>query len=257
MGTIELERHSEVLKIAVGLVVKGGKEFIDGWIESAEKVADEIFVIDNGADKEVKDKLINHPLVKQYHIQHFSKRNMSRDYAKVLNYAREEKCHWVWIMDIDKYIASIDILDFKHFLMNTKEESIGFPLFEMRGDKEHYVAVIDYQTGDSKDARLSHECYKVLSHFEYDVSDEHSGVIPQNCKPGDTIAAVPIKHFGHMTAELRDEKRQKYIKDKKDYGYDDKGELKAVWMEEDYSKITIKDFSKIKKIIEDMKSGKI
>ena len=60
-----------------------------------------------------------------------------------------------------------------------------------------------------KHARLAHEMYKVLSHFKYDISDEHSGVIPQNCTPGNAFIWVPIHHYGHMTKKLREEKRQK------------------------------------------------
>lgn len=231
-------------KIAVGLVVKGGKQFIDKWIESAERCGNCILVVDNNADKEVREKLITHPKVVQYHKQNFEKRNMSRDYQKILDMAREEKCQWVWIMDHDKYVLDFNMYALRDYLINTRDQSIGFPLFEMRNDENHYV-LIPGNDGKDKHARMSHEMYKVLSHFKYDIQDEHSGVIPQNCIPSEKSINVPILHFGHMTKKLREEKRQKYIQDKKEFGYDDKGELSAPWMIEDENKVKIKKISDI------------
>jgi len=155
-------------KIAIGLVVKGGKQFIDQWIESAKRCGDIILVIDNDADPEVREKLINHPKVFQYHRQHFEKRNMSRDYQKILEMAREEKCQWVWIMDHDKYVPEFDMDSLRHYLLNTHDQSVGFPLFEMRNDDDHYVMIPKKGEVD-KHARMSHEMYKVQSHFAYDI----------------------------------------------------------------------------------------
>lgn len=248
-SNIKIEKEIGLIKIAIGLVVRGGKQFIDGWIESANRMGDVIFVIDNEADEKVKNVLINHPKVKEYHIQKGKKRNMSRDYQKILDYAKEHKCHWVWIMDIDKYVPPIPKKLYhvlKDYMLNTKEDSIGFPLFEMRGDKNHYIMIPEKQTGELKHARLSHEAYKVQSHFAYDIRDEHSGVIPQNCKPSEGFVTIPIHHYGHMTPELREEKRQKYIKDALDYGYNDKGELESAWMSENDEELTIKKWEDFK-----------
>ncbi len=232
------------LKICIGLVVKGGKQFINKWIESAERCGDCIVVVDNDADEEVRNKLINHLMVKHYHIQKYPNRNMSRDYQKILDYAREEKCQWCWIMDMDKFVPEFDVDNLKALLMDTKDQSVGFPLFECRNDFDHYVMIKD-KDGTMKHARLAHEMYKVLSHFAYDVSDEHSGVIPQNCTPGDAFIWTPIHHYGHMTKELREEKRQKYIKDKEEYNYDDKGELVSTWMSENESEIEVRPFKEL------------
>jgi len=234
-------------KIAIGLVVRGGKEFINEWIESAERSGDVILVVDNDADDEVREKLINHPKVVQYHKQHFKNRNMSRDYQKILDMAREEKCQWVWLLDHDKYVPEFNLNSFRTYLLNTFDKSIGFPLFEMRNDEDHYV-MLPKKGENDKHARMSHEMYKVQSHFAYDIQDEHSGVIPQNCTPSEQNVNVMIKHFGHMTKKLREEKRQKYINDKEKFGYDDKGELKAIWMEEDESKLDIREFKDMEKL---------
>jgi len=79
------------MKLAIGLVVKDGKQFIDQWIDCVERLGCDIIVIDNDADKEVRDKLINHKQTAQYHIQKFPNRNQSRDYQKIHEMAREEK----------------------------------------------------------------------------------------------------------------------------------------------------------------------
>ena len=54
------------MKLGIGLVIKGGEQFIDDWIKVAEKITDTIIVVDNGTDKEVRDILINHKHVKRY-----------------------------------------------------------------------------------------------------------------------------------------------------------------------------------------------
>ncbi len=225
------------MKLAIGLVIKGGKQFIDQWIECAERIGNIILVVDNNADGEAKQKLINHSKVKQYHIQKNMGRNQSRDYQKILEMAREEECTWVLNLDIDEVIPNFDVRELYMYLLNITDVSISFPLFEMRNDSNHYVMVraID---GSLKQARMCHKCYKVLSHFKFDEKDIHGSAIPHNCTPGDMVS-IPIKHFGHYTKELRAEKRAQYEKSTK---YKDEMESTNTWMEDDDSKVVIKKF---------------
>lgn len=227
------------MKIAIGLVVKGGKQFIDQWKECAERIADVIFVIDNGADNEVKQKLINFSKVKQYLIQKDMGRNQSRDYQKILDMAREENCDWVWNLDIDEYVPKFDVNQLLFHLINTKDNSVGFALFEMRNDNEHYI-MIELPGLKPSHARTCHKLYKVLSHFEFNINDYHGCSIPHNCAPGITIK-LPIQHYGHLTKELRKEKKKCYTKD-----VEDKEELLGSWMKEDKDVVIKKwgDFSK-------------
>ena len=220
--------------LAIGLVVKGGKEFIDKWIESAERISDCWFVIDNDADIEVRRILLNHPNTKQYLIQKDKDRNQSRDYQKILEMAREDDYVWIWNIDIDEYIPEFDRQDFFYFILNSRNESVGFPLFEMREDDKHYVMVKD-STPELKHARLCHKCYKNLSHLKFNEKDKHGNSIPHNCRVGEMFV-IPIQHFGHFNKELREEKRQQYkgISPGKDFH-----ELDQSWLEEDTKKITI------------------
>lgn len=242
----------EKMKICIGLVIKGGKDFIVDWITSTVNICDMIIVIDNGADTEVRNLLINHPLVKHYIIQKDMERNMSRDYQKILYIAREENCQWVINLDSDELIQSLSPKMLYSFLINCEDDSVGFPLFEMRGDKDHYVMVKDYVRDEMKDGRLCHKAYKTLSHFKFDEKDKHGCSIPPNCQRSKKFINVPIKHLGHMTKQLREEKRQKYIEfqniseQAKDYA-----ELKEPWFEEDDSKITIKEWEPIYKMIKE------
>ncbi len=224
------------MRVAVGLVVKGGKEFIKKWISCAEKMCHVILVVDNGADPEVRKILIETPKVKRYLIQKDLERNQSRDYQKILDMAREEDCQWVWNLDIDEYVPKINEQSFALGLLNCQEESVGFPLFEMRNDDKHYVMVYDPDKTE-KHARLVHKCYKTLSHFKFDDKDKHGVSIPHNCKAG-PLLFIPIQHFGHYTKKMRDEKRKVYILNK----FKDKSEMNASWMEEDESKIILKEF---------------
>lgn len=228
--------------LCVGLVVKGGKEFIDDWIESAEKVSDCWFIIDNDADVEVKQKLINHSYTRKYLIQKDMERNMSRDYQKILEMAREEDYCWIWNLDIDEIVPEINIKQLYEFLLNTKDESIGFPLFEMRDDIEHYVMVKDC-TDILKHARMCHKLYKNLSHLKFNEKDKHGNSIPHNCTPGELLF-IPMKHLGHLTKELREGKRQQY----KDGAKKDTHEFEQSWLEEDESKIVIKEWKAWEKI---------
>ena len=223
--------------LAIGLVVKGGNEFIDKWISSAKKISNIWFIVDNGADDIVRSKLITHPYTKQYLIQKNMERNQSRDYQKILEMAREENCKWIWNLDIDEFPYKINTDYFYSYLLNTKEESIGFPLFEMRNDDEHYVMVKDC-TPTLKHARLCHKCYKVLSHFKFDEKDKHGNSIPHNCHSGEMLP-IFIKHYGHFTKELREEKIQQY---KALNPGKDMQELDQSWMEEDDSKVVIKEW---------------
>jgi len=229
------------MKLAVGLVVQGGKEFIDQWIKSVEKLECTIFVVDNEAHTEVKTKLVNHPHVKQYHIQKGMSRNQSRDYQKILEMAREENIDWVWNLDIDEAVPDFNVDVLKEFLLNAKFTSVGLPLFEMRGDDNHYVMIKDC-TPKLKDARLCHKIYKVQSHFKFDEKDAHGTSIPHNCLPGDTFP-LPLKHFGHYTKELRDKKRKYY----KEYSFKDLMEQDSTWLIEDDNKVTIKVFDEFVK----------
>jgi len=223
--------------LAIGLVVKDGEQFIDKWIQSAEKIGDCWFIIDNGLAIPSRQKLINHPNTKRYLIQKDLERNMSRDYQKILEMAREEDCNWIWNLDIDEVVPEINHLELLGFLLNSTDDSIGFPLLEMRGDDKHFVMIKDCST-QLKHARICHKCYKVLSHFKFNEKDKHGVSIPHNCKAGGVID-IFIQHFGHYTKELREEKRQQYktINPGKDFQ-----ELDQSWMEDDDSKVVIKEW---------------
>lgn len=227
------------MKIAVGLVVKGGNQFIDQWLECANKIADMMFVVDNGADELVRMKLLKCDKLKQYHLQKDMGRNQSRDYQKILEMAREEDCTWIFNLDIDEKIPSdFEMQSLQLYLLNTKDDSIGFPMFEMRGDDNHFVMAEDY-TGELKPCRLVHKCYKILSHFKFNEKDVHGTSIPHNCTPGGMIP-LPLQHYGHFTKELREEKRRQYVR--KDFK--DTREQSSSWLEEDDSKIVIKEYDK-------------
>ena len=222
------------MQIGVGLVIKGNEQFIYEWLNSAEKIGNMIFVIDNGISDEARQKIINHRLVKHYYIQKNMGRNMSRDYQKLLDMMREENIDWAVNLDSDEIIPETNKEFLMGMLLNTKDESIGFPLFEMRNDDKHYVMINDMD-GTLKDARLCHKCYKVLSHFKFNKKDKHGVSIPHNCKPGQVLPIV-IQHYGHYTKELREEKRKAYGKNT----FKDFCEHTNSWLEEDESKITIK-----------------
>jgi len=222
------------MKLAVGLIIKNGEQFVDKWIKSAERIADIFLIVDNGLKEGERKRLMNHSKTKQYLIQKNMGRNQSRDYQKILEMAREENCDWVWNLDIDEYVPEIDINQFRFYLLNCEDESIGFPLFEMRNDDKHYIAVKDTD-GKYKHARLCHKCYKVLSHLEFDRRDIHGKSIPHNCKTGKAINVL-IQHFGHYTKELREEKRKQY----EGTSFKDLNEQNAPWLEEDEDKIIIK-----------------
>ncbi|MHA1868731.1 MAG: hypothetical protein ACTSXD_11860 [Candidatus Heimdallarchaeaceae archaeon] len=231
------------MKLGVGLVVKGGEQFIEKWLECAEKIADVILVVHNDANAEVMENLFNSPKLKQYHYQKNMGRNMSRDYQKILEMAREENCDWLWNIDIDEYVPDINVDAFKNYLINSRDQSISFPFFEMRNDDKHYIMLRDPFTGKLKQARLCHKCYRVLSHLKFNEKDKHGNSIPHNCIPGKPIG-IPVQHFGHYTRELRDEKRKQY--DTK--SFKDTKEQVADWMKED-DEVIIKKW-------EDLKDGK-
>lgn len=235
------------MKICIGLVIKDGKDFIQDWIKSVENICDMIIVIDNEADKEVKELLIKHPLVKHYVIQKNMERNMSRDYQKILDIAREEDCQWIINLDSDELIQDFDKGMLYNFLINCEDDSVGFPLFEMRNDLNHYVMVRDYMKGEMKDGRLCHKAYKTLSHFAFNLQDKHGSSIPENCQRSKRFINVPIKHLGHMTKELREEKRIRNSTTQiKDFA-----EINEPWFEENIEKITIKEWEPMYKMIKE------
>lgn len=241
------------MKVCIGLVIKNNEEFIQDWIKSVENICDMIIVIDNGISEEGKKLLITHPLVKHYIIQKDVERNMSRDYQKILDIAREENCQWVINLDSDELIQDFDKGMLYNFLINCEDDSVGFPLFEMRNDKEHYVMVRDYMHMELKDGRLVHKAYKNLSHFKFNEKDKHGSSIPENCQRSKRFINVPIKHLGHMTKQLREEKRKKYIEFQNIVSSQlkDFAELHEPWFEEDNNKITIKEWEPMYKMIKE------
>ena len=193
------------MRLGIGLVIKGGDEFIDKRLKWVERIGDIFLIIDNGTSKETKEKLLNHPKTKQYHIQKNMGRNQSRDYQKILEMAREEDIDWVWNIDIDEIIPEINFPSFEVYLLNSLDESIGFPLFEMRGE-DNYIMIMDAEN-NLKQARGCHKCYKVLSHLKFNEKDIHGNSVPHNTHTGDYIN-IPIQHFGHSTKELREENEE-------------------------------------------------
>jgi len=131
----------------------------------------------------------------------------------------------------------VNMENLKFFLLNQHEPSIGFPLFEMRNDIDHYIMIKD-GFGGMKHGRLVHKAFKPLSHFAFDLKDTHGQSIPHNCPRSRSFVNIIIKHYGHMTKELRAEKRKKVGHLKDDMEED------AIWMEEDESKLIIKKFTK-------------
>ena len=159
-------------KICVGLVVKGGKEFIDHWIECVEKIADLIVVVDNNADKEVRELLIDHPLVKSYTKQTL-KRSNGRDYQLILEQARKFDVKWIWNIDIDEIVdfpQDFDKDEFADYICASNQETYTFPLFEMRNDKDHFTHI-----------RTCPKLYRSFSHFKFVERDTYGGPIPDNC----------------------------------------------------------------------------
>ena len=225
------------MKIACGLVVKNGKEFINQWIKCAEQF-DEIYVIDNYADKEVRDILFKHPKIKHYHIQK-THRNFSRDCQKLLDIAKEEKADWLWILDIDEEIYNFNIDILKGYIDTIFDQSIGVLLLEMWNDPEHFITMKGF------DERVCHKCFKVLSHLEYDLNDTHGGSLPPNCMQG-AVTSLIVKHYGHMNKKLRDEKRKMYKEFAKTNPID-QAELDAPWMKEDNDE-EIKEFKNYSKL---------
>jgi len=228
------------MKLLIGLVVKDGKQFINKWIKSIERIGCGFLVIDNEADCKVRKILINHPQMIQYHIQKFPDRNQSRDYQKILEMAREERADWVWNLDIDEAVPEINMDGLIFNLINSTQPSVGFPLIEMRSDDKHYV-MIKESSNELRDGRLCHKLYKVLSHFEFDKNDTHGCSIPHNCPRDKKHVSILIQHYGHMTKELREEKRKRIGHSK------DKAETLQTWLEEDETKITIKKWEDLMK----------
>ena len=224
------------MRLGVGLVIKNGDEFIEKWLESADRIADVIFVVDNDGTTLSTAMLTSHPKVKYYKLQKGLERNMSRDYQQLLNMAREENVDWLWNIDVDEIVPFFDKREMTQMLVNSRSESIGFPLFEMRDDDKHYVRVKEAD-GAYKDARGVHKCFKVLSHLEYNLKDRHGRSIPHNCKV-DILANIPIQHFGHMTKKLRDEKRKFYKNESNNnQNFSDASENFAEWMKEEPKEI--------------------
>jgi len=228
------------MKLLIGLVVKGGKEFIDKWIGTVERMNCPFVVVDNGADFYTREVLLAHKQMLQYHIQKFPNRNQSRDYQKILEMAREEKVDWVFNLDIDECIPKINMDFLNFYLLNTNKQSIGLPLIEMRNDDKHYVMIKEFDS-TLRDGRLVHKIYKVLSHFKFDENDIHGCSIPHNCQREKEHIPIIIQHYGHLTKELREEKRQRSGHKK------DNDEHLQTWLEEDESKITIKLFKDLEK----------
>ncbi len=106
----------------------------------------------------------------------------------------------------------------------------------MRDDMNHYIRI------RGKHGRLCHEVYKVLSHLEYDLNDEHSKTIPHNCIFENILIKLQVMHLGYMTKESREKKRNHYLKLAETQNFDDSGTLTAEWLEEDLSKLTIEDY---------------
>lgn len=223
------------MKIAVGLVCGNTPEEFKGkwnkrWYEQASHISDNLIIIDNSTDG-TGDYFVGKPKVKYYLKQENNERHMNRDYQMILDFARKLKATWVFNLDLDEVIdparGGKELLTLAHGGMNEGMvfySTYRFPLFEMRGDEDHYVL-----SDGGKDCRGVSKFYKVLPQYVFDPDNTHGSSIPENIENLGPVVDLKIKHLGHMTRKQRDDKRKQYDTQKKN----DILEQEAFYMKEE------------------------
>ncbi len=104
-------------KLIVMLRVKDGIFFADEWLQSYEKIADEIVVLDNGSTDGTLEKFQSHPKVSS--VIQTNDYHEGRDKNLLYNEVRKRKPDWCIWVDIDEILEPH--LTRKHFerLMNS------------------------------------------------------------------------------------------------------------------------------------------
>jgi hypothetical protein len=226
------------MKIIIGLVVGNlseeyRKKWTERWYIQALRLGDEIIVIDNSTDG-TGEYFLNKPRVAFYLKQKHNERHMNRDYQRILDLGRSIKAEWILNIDIDEIIDPIADYDSLQYMIGGNStpfefhNNYRFLLFEMRDDENHYVQI------SGKDCRPVSKFYKVMTHLQFDMNNIHGSSVPENLEVG-PIMNIKVKHLGHMTKDLREEKRNRYkLSSEKDIL-----EQNADWLKEEG--VTIKE----------------
>lgn len=200
------------MRLIIGLVVgnvmeKYRKNWCERWYKQALRLGTDIIVIDNSTDG-TGEFFLNREKVIYYLKQSYNQRNMNRDYQTILNLTRIIHGDWILNIDIDEEYEPNITLDKLLYIINGNLEgkyysSYKFILYDMREDEIHYSLL------NGKDCRAVCKIFKVMPHLQYDLYNVHGTPVPENLEDG-PILNIKIKHYGHWTKELREEKRKCY-----------------------------------------------
>lgn len=115
-------------KIAIATIVKNEEDFIERWILNAQKIADEILIVDTGSTDTTMTIINKYPLVKLITYE------WQNDFAAARNAAFPFfTADWVFWMDADEFLSEEDLqIDSLHFVASFYEAS-----------KTHSIVTVD------------------------------------------------------------------------------------------------------------------
>jgi glycosyltransferase involved in cell wall biosynthesis len=114
------------IKVSTCLIVKNEEQFLNTCLESVKNFSDEIILVDTGST----DNTIE--IAKKYTDKIFYYK-WDNDFSKARNYSiSKAKNNWVFIIDGDEYISSLEMQDkIIYFLNNFKDDDINVYSFKI------------------------------------------------------------------------------------------------------------------------------
>jgi tetratricopeptide (TPR) repeat protein len=199
--------------VSLCMVVRNEEKFLAKSLGSVKPIMDEIIVVDTGSEDATRNIAeVFGAKVFDYH--------WDNDFSKARNYSLSKADgEWIFILDADEVISSLDYAPFKALIGNGKNGSVAYSIvtrnYTLQANTVGWIAndekYRDVRAGSgwfaSEKVRLFKNDARIR--FEYPV---HEMVDPVLNRLGVPIkeCSIPVHHYGKLNAETSARKTEAY-----------------------------------------------
>jgi len=193
-------------KLVAMLRVKDGMLYVERWLRTMERLADDIVVVDNGSTDGTMDVLRNHPKVVS--IDRTEGFHEGRDKVLAYQRARERRADWIIWLDVDEYFEErLDRAMLDVWMSSTGITRYFFRRFHMYRSEHRYLASPYSLWGICLPERVM---WKDQPSGHFLNVKMHNGLI-RGIQGRSRITPIRIRHFACLYPEHMREKTARYI----------------------------------------------